>query len=52
MKTLHLMLNDLQEERERIEAMGGSVVFWGTWRVNGQLAVSRSIGNSFPMFYF
>ncbi|XP_014276120.1 uncharacterized protein [Halyomorpha halys] len=36
---------DHLEERERIEAMGGSVVFWGTWRVNGQLAVSRSIGD-------
>lgn len=33
------------EEKERIEAMGGSVVFWGTWRVNGQLAVSRAIGD-------
>ena len=34
----------LQDERERIEHMGGCVMFWGTWRVNGQLAVSRAIG--------
>lgn len=33
-----------QDERERIEKMGGSVLYWGTWRVNGQLAVSRAIG--------
>ncbi|KAL1140824.1 hypothetical protein AAG570_000752 [Ranatra chinensis] len=36
---------DQPEERERIEAMGGTVLFWGTWRVNGQLAVSRAIGD-------
>ncbi|KAJ9582388.1 hypothetical protein L9F63_003241, partial [Diploptera punctata] len=34
-----------QDERDRIENMGGCVVFWGTWRVNGQLAVSRAIGD-------
>ena len=33
-----------QDEKERIERLGGSVVHWGTWRVNGQLAVSRAIG--------
>jgi len=37
---------DRQDERERIEDMGGCVLFWGTWRVNGQLAVSRAIGDS------
>ncbi|XP_060800398.1 microtubule-actin cross-linking factor 1, isoforms 6/7 isoform X3 [Amyelois transitella] len=34
-----------QDERERIEASGGTVMYWGTWRVNGQLAVSRAIGD-------
>nr|CAD7394001.1 unnamed protein product [Timema cristinae] len=34
----------LLDERHRIEEMGGCVWFWGTWRVNGQLAVSRAIG--------
>jgi len=34
------------DERERILSMGGSVVWWyGTWRVNGTLAVSRSLGD-------
>jgi len=36
---------DRQDERERIEDMGGCVLYWGTWRVNGQLAVSRAIGD-------
>ncbi|KAJ8872598.1 hypothetical protein PR048_026204 [Dryococelus australis] len=35
-----------QDERKRIESMGGSVLFWDIWRVNGQLAVSRAIGAS------
>ncbi|XP_059057186.1 uncharacterized protein LOC131850836 [Achroia grisella] len=35
-----------QDERERIESSGGTVMFWGTWRVNGQLAVSRAIGDA------
>ena len=35
------------DERARIEALGGSIMHWGTWRVNGQLAVSRAIGNAF-----
>lgn len=38
------MFISLQDERERIEDMGGCVLYWGTWRVNGQLAVSRAIG--------
>ncbi|KAJ8940633.1 hypothetical protein NQ318_020690 [Aromia moschata] len=33
-----------RDERERIEQQGGCVLLWGTWRVNGQLAVSRAIG--------
>ncbi|XP_046998874.1 LOW QUALITY PROTEIN: protein piccolo-like [Schistocerca americana] len=37
---------DRPDERERIEKMGGCVMYFGTWRVNGQLAVSRAIGDS------
>ncbi|XP_069365662.1 uncharacterized protein [Maniola hyperantus] len=36
---------DRPDEKERIESTGGTVMFWGTWRVNGQLAVSRAIGD-------
>mmetsp|Transcript_40346 Transcript_40346/g.62032 ORF Transcript_40346/g.62032 Transcript_40346/m.62032 type:complete len:234 (-) Transcript_40346:123-824(-) len=36
---------DKEEEKERIKALGGAVVWFGTWRVNGILAVSRSIGD-------
>lgn len=34
-----------KEERERIEAAGGVVVWAGTWRVAGVLAVSRAFGD-------
>lgn len=27
------------------------VIFWGTWRVNGQLAVSRAIGSYIEKIY-
>lgn len=33
-----------QDERERIEALGGFVSHMDCWRVNGTLAVSRAIG--------
>lgn len=33
------------DERERITKLGGTVVFWGVWRVQGVLAVSRAIGD-------
>ncbi|KAF7988767.1 hypothetical protein HCN44_007077 [Aphidius gifuensis] len=33
------------DERERVERMGGSVIFFGVWRVNGHLGVSRAIGD-------
>jgi protein phosphatase 1E len=33
------------DERKRIEGNGGSVVMFGTWRVNGQLSVARAIGD-------
>ncbi len=36
---------NIPSERQRIESAGGSVVFWGVWRTEGVLAVSRSIGD-------
>lgn len=37
---------DREDERSRIEAAGGYVVEWaGVARVNGQLAVTRAIGD-------
>lgn len=33
------------EEKARITSLGGAVVWHGAWRVNGILAVSRSIGD-------
>eukprot|EP00118_Oscarella_pearsei_P005345 m.24524 g.24524 ORF g.24524 m.24524 type:complete len:467 (+) comp28633_c0_seq1:36-1436(+) len=35
-----------EEERKRIEEMGGCVVYFGAWRVNGTLSVSRAIGDA------
>lgn len=34
-----------EEEKERITKSGGAVVWFGNWRVNGLLSVSRSIGD-------
>ena len=34
-----------QDERTRIEDAGGVVVWAGTWRVGGVLAVSRAFGD-------
>ena len=34
-----------KDEQARISRKGGSVVFWGVWRVEGILAVSRAIGD-------
>jgi hypothetical protein len=34
-----------KEERQRIEKAGGVVVWAGTWRVGGVLAVSRAFGD-------
>lgn len=34
-----------KEERARIESLGGVVVWAGTWRVGGVLAVSRAFGD-------
>jgi len=39
-------LPDKKEEKERIMNLGGIVVAYGTWRVNGLLSVSRSIGDN------
>ncbi|KAK9111417.1 hypothetical protein Scep_018936 [Stephania cephalantha] len=36
---------DRTDERERIEQAGGFVIWAGTWRVGGVLAVSRAFGN-------
>ncbi len=36
---------DRSDERDRVESKGGTVVWAGTWRVGGVLAVSRSFGN-------
>lgn len=35
-----------QDEKDRIQANGGTVVWFGTWRVNGTLGVARSIGDA------
>eukprot|EP00127_Corallochytrium_limacisporum_P005683 Clim_evm62s210 gene=Clim_evmTU62s210 len=35
-----------EDEKARIEAAGGVVVWYGTWRVNGVLSVARSIGDA------
>ncbi|XP_065549292.1 protein phosphatase 1F isoform X2 [Lathamus discolor] len=34
-----------EDERERIETLGGCVTYMDCWRVNGTLAVSRAIGD-------
>eukprot|EP00731_Ephydatia_muelleri_P023649 Em0015g1232a len=36
---------DRQDEQQRIEAAGGMVIWMGAWRVNGNLSVSRAIGD-------
>ncbi|KAG8451751.1 hypothetical protein GDO86_003807 [Hymenochirus boettgeri] len=37
---------DREDEKHRIEALGGCVVWFGAWRVNGSLSVSRAIGDA------
>ncbi|XP_029685597.1 protein phosphatase 1F isoform X1 [Takifugu rubripes] len=36
---------DREDEKQRIEDLGGCVTFMGCWRVNGTYAVSRAIGD-------
>ena len=33
------------DEESRIRKLGGKLIYWGRWRVEGVLAVSRSIGD-------
>jgi serine/threonine protein phosphatase PrpC len=37
---------DRNDETKRINELGGRVIYWGRWRVEGVLAVSRSIGDA------
>ncbi|XP_069789766.1 protein phosphatase 1F isoform X2 [Narcine bancroftii] len=37
-----------EDEKQRIEELGGCVIFLGCWRVNGTLAVSRAIDAAWP----
>uniref|UniRef100_A0A3Q4GD08 Protein phosphatase, Mg2+/Mn2+ dependent, 1F n=1 Tax=Neolamprologus brichardi TaxID=32507 RepID=A0A3Q4GD08_NEOBR len=37
-----------EDEKQRIEDLGGCITFMGFWRVNGTYAVSRAIGKSVP----
>ncbi|KAM8759651.1 protein phosphatase 1F isoform 1-T1 [Acanthopagrus schlegelii] len=36
---------DREDEKQRIEDLGGCITFMGCWRVNGTYAVSRAIGD-------
>ena len=42
----HEYLLCYQDEKKRIEDLGGCVVWYGAWRVNGTLSVSRAIGDA------
>ncbi len=44
----HIQHPDREDEKERITKAGGKVVWYGTFRVNGQIAVSRYL---FPYFF-
>ncbi|XP_064652751.1 protein phosphatase 1E-like [Lineus longissimus] len=35
-----------EDEKHRVEALGGCVIWFGAWRVNGALSVSRAIGDT------
>ncbi|XP_070571988.1 protein phosphatase 1F-like [Ptychodera flava] len=35
-----------EDEKKRIEDLGGCVVWFGAWRVNGTLSVSRALGDA------
>jgi len=32
-------------KKKRIENLGGRIIYYGTWRVEGVLAVTRAIGD-------
>jgi len=36
----------MPDETRRIAELGGRVIYWGRWRVEGLLAVSRSVGDA------
>lgn len=36
---------DRKDEENRIKKLGGKIIYWGRWRVEGVLAVSRAIGD-------
>jgi len=36
----------IPDETRRISELGGRVIYWGRWRVEGLLAVSRSVGDA------
>mmetsp|Transcript_1335 Transcript_1335/g.1452 ORF Transcript_1335/g.1452 Transcript_1335/m.1452 type:complete len:336 (+) Transcript_1335:1-1008(+) len=36
----------MPDETRRISELGGRVIYWGRWRVEGLLAVSRSVGDA------
>ena len=42
---------DRSDERQRIEDAGGFVIWAGTWRVGGVLAVSRAFGDKLLKVY-
>lgn len=45
-KVVTLDMCGLQDEKLRIEQLGGVVVWYGAWRVNGVLSVARAIGDT------
>ena len=39
---------DREDEKQRIESVGGRVIYWNGYRVLGVLAMSRAIGKLYP----
>nr|XP_042697490.1 protein phosphatase 1F isoform X4 [Chrysemys picta bellii] len=48
---MFLFKAEREDERMRIEALGGCVTYMDCWRVNGTLAVSRAIGDIYQKPY-
>jgi len=47
-RTRHMSVDhkpNREDEEERIKKLGGKIIHWGRWRVQGVLAVSRAIGD-------